>query len=306
MNSTITLAESGVRFDSEQHRYWLGDKELKGITSTFVKRLNPDEYKDVDKDLLAKRAEYGHGVHAMIEFCLDNGVDSDAVEWGLYKELTDGKGLTCIRQEYIVTDGERYASPIDLVYVREDGTILLADVKTNYSPPLDKATVQLSWYKRQFERMNPELKVSGIAVIWIRDDAKRGPLSGWYDVHPWADELLDALIQCDIEDKDFAPIANTYGEFPAKFAQVEDEIAQLELAIKTAQERQKEMKEGLYALMEEYDVKSFTGSRVKLTRVLPTKSKSFDSTKFKKDHPELYSQYIKEVEKAGSLRITLQ
>ena len=87
---------------------------------------------------------------------------------------------------------------------------------------------------------------------------------------------------------------------------MEDEIAQLELAIKTAQERQKEMKEGLYALMEEYDVKSFTGSRVKLTRVLPTKSKSFDSTKFKKDHPELYSQYIKEVEKAGSLRITLQ
>jgi hypothetical protein len=305
MKTDIVLADSGVRFDAEQHRYWLGDKELKGITSTFVKRINPDEYKDVDENLLKERAAYGHSVHDMIEFCLDNEVESDAVEWGLYRELVTGKGIACIAQEYIVTDGERYASPIDLVYEREDGTVLLADVKTNYAPPLEKATVQLSWYKRQFERMNPGLKVSGLAVIWLRDDAKRGPLNGWYDVKPWSDEMLDALIQCDIDDKPWAPIAAAWGDFPVLFAQVEEEVARIEIALKAAKERQEELRKGLYDKMSEYDIKSFTGERVKLTRVLPTTSKSFDSTRFKKEHPDLYKEYVKETEKSGSLRVTL-
>lgn len=305
MKTNIVLADSGVRFDAEQHRYWLGDKELKGITSTFVKRLNPDEYKDVDENLLKERAAYGHSVHDMIEFCLDNEVESDAVEWGLYRELVTGKGITCIAQEYIVTDGERYASPIDLVYEREDGTVLLADVKTNYAPPLEKATVQLSWHKRQFERMNPGLRVSGLAVIWLRDDAKRGPLNGWYDVKPWSDEMLDALIQCDIDDKPWAPIATAWGDFPVLFSQVEEEVARIEIALKAAKERQEELRKGLYDKMSEYDIKSFTGERVKLTRVLPTTSKSFDSTRFKKEHPDLYKEYVKETEKSGSLRVTL-
>lgn len=305
MKTIPVLADSGVRFDAKAHRYWLGDKELNGITSTFVKRLNPDEYKDVDEAYLAKRAEYGHGVHEMIDFCIDNGIDSDSVEWKMYKEMMTPKNVTCIKFEYIVTDGERYASPIDLVYLKEDGTILLADIKTNYAPPIEKAEVQLSWYKRQFERMNPELKVSEIAVIWLRDDAKRGALSGYYEVRPWADELLDALIQCDIDDTDFAPIAKSWGDFPMKFAQVEDEVARIEQELKAAKERQEELKKGLYELMAERNIKQFTGSRVKLTRVLPSKSKTFDSTKFKKEHADLYKEYVKETEKAGSLRITL-
>lgn len=305
MKTIPVLADSGVRFDAEAHRYWLGDKELKGITSTFVKRLNPEEYKDVDPDLLAKRAEYGHGVHDMIEFCLENGIDSESCEWRMYKEMTGGLGLTHLASEYIVTDGEKYASPIDLVYLKADGTILLADVKTNYTPPIDKATVQLTWYKRQFERMNPDLTVSALAVIWVRDDAKRGELSGWYDIRPWADELLDALLQCEEEDKDFAPVMQTWGDFPAKFAEVEDEVARIETDLKAAKERQEELRKGLYELMTERNIKSFTGVRVKLSRVLPTKSKTFDSTRFKKEHPDLYKEYVKETEKAGSLRVTL-
>ena len=302
MKTIPTLADSGVRFDAEQHRYWLFDKELKGITSTFVKRLNPDEYADVDPEKLAERATYGHGVHDMVDFCLENGIDSEAVEWVMYKKLMRGRRLTYITHEYIVTDGERYASPIDLVFLAEDGSIVLADIKTNYAAPIEKATVQLSWYKRQFERMNPDLKVSGIAVIWLSDDKKRGALSEWYDIHPWADELLDALIQCDIEDKPFAPV---WGDFPAKFAEVEEEVARIEMELKAAQERQNELKDGLYKLMESNNIKSFTGSKVKLTRVLPTTSTGFDQKKFKEEHPKLFKKYEKETTKSGSLRITL-
>ena len=298
------LKESGVVFKEDTHQYFLGKKELQGITSTLVHRAFPHDYDGVSKEKLAERAAYGHKVHDMLEFCITNGLDSEMVEWGMFKNIVADHELTVLRCEYIVTDFERYASPIDIVFLRKDGTVVLVDIKTNYAPPLEKATVQLSWYKRRFELMNPGLRVSECAVIWVRDDAKRGPLSGYYPITPWADEALDLLIDADIKNEAF-DISKTYGNLPAKFAEVEAEVARLEIAVKAAQERQKELRQGLYNLMEQHDIKSWTGSRVKLTRVLPTKKTSFDSKAFKADHPDLYKEYTKESASAGSLRITI-
>jgi hypothetical protein len=241
----------------------------------------------------------------MLEFCITNGLDSEMVEWQMFKQIVAEHGLQIVRCEYIVTDFERYASPIDLVLMDDEGRIYLIDLKTNYQPPIEKATVQLSWYKRRFEAMNPDLNVHECAVLWVRDDAKRGPLSGYYPITPWGDELLDELIRCDIEGIDFAPVMQSWGEFPTKFAEVENEIANIELAVKIAKERQEELRKGLYDLMVEYDKKSWTGSRIKLTRVLPTKKQTFDSKAFKEKHPNLYKEFLKESTSAGSLRITL-
>ena len=45
--------------------------------------------------------------------------------------------------------------------------------------------------------------------------------------------------------------------------------------------------------------------KVKLTRVLPQKKVSFDSKAFKEKYPDLYKEFCKESEVAGSLRITV-
>ena len=298
------LKESGVVFNEATHQYFLGEKELQGITSTLVHRVYPHDYDNVSQEKLKERADYGHKVHEMLEFCIVNGVDSAMVEWSMFKQILAEQKLSIIRCEYIVTDYEHYASPIDLVAMNEAGEIVLLDIKTNWKAPIEKATVQLSWYKRQFEAMNPDLNVSSCAVLWVRDDSKRGNLSGYYPITPWADEALDLLIDSDLRDLPFN-LQQTYGNLPAQFAEVEDEVARLEIAVKAAQDRQKALKEGLYKLMEENNVKQFTGSKVRLTRVLPTKSKSFDAKKFEEEHPDLYKQYLVEKERAGSLKVTL-
>ena len=298
------LKDSGVVFKEDTHQYFLNDKELQGITSTLVHMVYPHDYDNVSQEKLNERAEYGHKVHDMLEFCITNGVDSQMVEWGMFKEIVENQKLSIVKCEYIVTDFKDFASPIDLVMMREDGGIVLVDLKTNYKAPLEKATVQLSWYKRHFEKMNPDLKVVECAVLWVRDDEKRGNLSGYYPIVPWADEALDLLIDSYLRGLPFE-ISQIYGDLPVKFAAVEDEIAKTELAVKALQERQKVLKEGLYTLMEEKGVKSWTGSKVKLTRVLPTKKTSFDSKAFKADHPDLFEQYSKESTAAGSLRITV-
>lgn len=299
-----TLKESGVRFDEAEHRYWLGDKELLGITSTLVHRAYPNEYDGVSEEKLKERAAYGHQVHEMIEFCLANALEGEMPEWKMFEAMLLEHGLVVISCEYIVTDYERYASPIDLVMMDRNMGVWLVDLKTNYNPPIEKGTCQLSWYKRRFEEMNPKHHVVGCAIAWIRNDEKRGQLSKWIPVTPWSDEALDLLIECDKEDKPF-DMQQTYGNLPQKFAEVESEVARIEVQVKELQDKQKTLKDGLYTLMEEANIKSWTGSKVKLTRVLPTSSMTFDAKKFEKDHPDLYQEYLKESKRAGSLKITI-
>lgn len=300
----MELKKSKIKFDAENHRYFYGKKELQGITSTLVERAFPDSFAGVSEEKLAERAEYGTSVHNTIEFSLENDLDGNTPEWQMFKKIIDEQGLKFVKTEYIVSDYKRYASPIDVVFEREDGTAVLVDIKTNYRPLVDKATLQLSWYKRQFEAMNPHIAVSECAVIWVRNDEKRGQLSKYIPIVPWSTEALDLLIESDTNDLPF-DINATYGDLPVKFGEVEDTIASIEQEVKALKERQQNLKDGLYALMEEHNVKSWTGSKVKLTRVLPTTKITFDSAKFKEENPDLYSKYTKESQSAGSLRITI-
>ena len=146
------LKDSGVVFKEDTHQYFLGDKELLGITSTLVHRAYPDTYKDVPEDVLMKAAERGTNVHQTIQFCEENKIEGSTPEYISYKAMKEANGLTYVTNEYIVTDGERYASAIDLVFVDGEGKIVIGDIKTTYIPHYDNVALQLSVYKRFFEK----------------------------------------------------------------------------------------------------------------------------------------------------------
>ena len=54
-----------------------------------------------------------------------------------------------------------------------------------------------------------------------------------------------------------------------------------------------DMREVIKAAMEQYDVKSFENDNVKITYIAATERKSIDSTKLKKEHPEIAEAYQK-------------
>ena len=43
----IELVKSGVVFNEENHTYFLGDKQLSGITGMIKRQLFPDKYKSL-------------------------------------------------------------------------------------------------------------------------------------------------------------------------------------------------------------------------------------------------------------------
>lgn len=300
------LNQSPVTFRSEDHTYWFGEKELKGVTSTLIKRAFPNTYAKPDRyteeewrEVLVNAAAKGSNVHETIELHDELGIVSDLPELQSYIRIKEENNLSVVATEYVVSDEKHYATAVDKVMMLPDGGIILVDFKRTSEIHIDNVTLQQSICKRWFEKLNPDLKVAAIYVMWLRDDKSK-----FVELTPWADEAIDLLIDADQKDEVF-DIAKAYGNLPMQFASVENEVARIEKQVKELQDRQKTLKEGLYSLMEEAGVKSWTGSKVKLTRVLPTTKTSFDSKAFKESHPDLFKEFSKESTSAGSLRITI-
>lgn len=301
------LKQSPVRFESATHQYFLGDKELKGITSTLIKRAYPDTYKKPDKyteeewkQILANAAAKGSNMHETIELHDELGIVSDLPELQSYIRVKKDYNLQVVATEYVVSDEEHYATAIDKVLMRPDGGIILVDFKRTYDLHLDNVTLQQSLCKRWFEKLNPTLKVAAIYVLWMRDEKAR-----FEQLTPWADELLDSLIEADQKDETF-DIQKLYGDLPEKVYNVQQYLFNLEKEVKAKSDELKKIKDGLCEIMLERGIKSFTTPIMSLTSVTPKPRKSFDSEAFKFEYPELFEKFQKESPVKPSVRITFK
>lgn len=294
------LYKSPVVFDAEHHTYHLGDKELKGVTSTLVHRAFPKTYEGISPEVLANAAARGTMVHKAIQAYEDDFTLDGSLELQSYVAIKETYGLTHLASEYLVSDETHYASSIDHVFLDSNGNIILADIKTTYEPHYENVALQLSIYKRLFEMQNPNLKVGAVALIWLRGEKSE------YKVLPvWADEALDLLIEADCKDEEF-DIAKTYGDLPQKVYDVQQYLAMLEADVKKKTEELNTIKDGLCKLMLDKGIKRFTTPVMQLTTVTPAPKQTFDSKKFKDDYPELYNKYIKTSEVKPSIRITFK
>lgn len=50
----IELVKSSVVFSEENHTYFLGEKQLKGITGMISRQLFPNKYRDIPEYILKK------------------------------------------------------------------------------------------------------------------------------------------------------------------------------------------------------------------------------------------------------------
>lgn len=302
----IALRQSPVIFDSETHTYLLDGVILQGITSTLVKRAFPDTYKkpagytdEEWEEVLNNAAAKGSNMHETIELYDELGVTSDLPELQSYIRIKEENKLKVLATEYVVSDEKNYATAIDKVLLTPDDEIIIVDFKRTSTKHYDNVALQLSICKRFFEMQNPDLKVAGCYLMWLRDkksEFKKMPV--------WSDEQLDELIKADLANESFE-VEKTYGNLPQRVAEVEDYLFQLESDVKEKTEELKRIKDGLCQMMLERGIKSFETDRIKMTTVTPKPREGFDSKSFQTDHPDLYQQYVKVGgESKPSVRIT--
>jgi hypothetical protein len=300
---TIKLKRSKVQFHEAAHEYYLGKKQLQGITSTLIRKAFPDTYKDIPEVILAKAAERGGMIHNAIEL-LNTVFDSDIAKYpSPPQELRDfctmleTYGLRHIESEYIVTDSENFASAIDGIFADKDDNIYLVDYKTTSTLHYDNVSLQLSIYAKWFEQMNPKLKVKELVCMWFKDGkSKFQPLARI------SDEKIDELITAYLEgNEDY----HYEVEIPQEFASLEQEYRLVTTQIDSLKTRQDELKEKIMQMMEANKQKSIKTTYGSYAYVAASRSKRFDAKLFKDTEPERYEQYMKDVETKASIRIKL-
>lgn len=299
----MKLVKSKVRFDEEHHRYFLGEKELSGITGTLIKKAFPDTYKGIPDAVLAKAAERGSVVHQNLEL-FDTICNSDInimpsvlPEVKDYNEMLISYGLHHVDSEYLVTDNENFASAIDKVLADNEGNIYLADIKTTATLHYDNVSLQLSIYAKWFEEQNPDLKVKEIVCMWFKNgQSKFQPLPR---VEDWQiADLINAYLADDAEYQYKV-------EVPEQFSALEQEYRLITARMDVLKIKQDDLKEQIMKMMEANKQKSIKTNIGSYSYVAATTKKTFDQKLFKDTEPDHYEHYLKETTTKPSIRIKL-
>ncbi len=293
MAKKTKLKNCGVKFNQEKHEYWLGDKKLQGITGVLERRLFPDKYKFVSKEVMERAAERGTFVHEQIELAESLGVNPDVQEVQNYLKLKDEHGFKTLESEYLVSDNEHYASSIDIVLTDKaaDG-VILADIKTTSKFDKESVSWQLSIYAFFFEMMNPTVKVKSLLGVWLRGDIAR-----FIEVPRKPVELVKELLHADINDMPFTWAS----EIPDYVSIEEESIIALSQRKAEIDEELEKIKADLMQRMAADGKKSIDTGKVLITLKAASVQKRFDSKQLMADNEDLYNKYLKETNVRESL-----
>lgn len=310
----LTLNSSGVLFKEDTHQYFRESdgKELQGITGVISRQLFPHEYDSVPKYILERAADYGHAVHKSLEIFDSEWTHDGTVELQDYIDLCREHGLVHEASEYLITDGENYASAIDKVFRTSDtNQFAICDLKTYYGKlkgdKLERCRWQLSLYRALFLKQNPKAKVDKIFVIHLRNKEKK---DGKFDhikeliyVDPIPEDICFDLLAADMAGEQFKNPLAVPDDIVSQLSRIKELI---ELKNK-AEEELNAIKANILESMTFLDVKNWATNEVRLTRKLPTTRTSFDLKSFKIGHPEIndYDLYQKTSNIAGSLMVNV-
>lgn len=308
----ISLVDAGVQFDAATHTYTLDGKTLQGITTTLVNRAYPKDetYAGVSEEVLNHAAERGSACHQSVGNYYLMGLSSTGYEDVTSRavELLDGAGLTPIAFEYIVTDYEHYASPIDIVCKNDKNEVCIVDMKFTSKLMWPQVTLQTTIYQRFFEIVNPDLQVKHLYVLWIHTNDEHAVLdSRLSELTPADEQFVNELIAEDIAGvAERFDITKFYGQLPATVTEVEDYLVNRLNLLEELKEETSNIKGGLCDMMLKYNIKQYSSEKLQLTTVTPKPRETFDTARFKKEHPELYTEYVKLSEVKPSVRITIK
>lgn len=335
----IQLVSSPVIFQENPHGYYLGSFQLSGITSLIHAATGLGVYEDasdyVKNFLVPKAGEKGTAVHNSIEHFDKTGDKITEYDLPLNGHLDVSaqlenyiklkEGYDALANEYTVSDNLMYASNIDNVWVsRSTGGIYLVDTKTNnldLFPGGEDALIeylswQLSCYAYLFEKQNPELKVEGLLGNWLRDEKCKQWVISRKD-----DAIIRQLLDCDYqvgEDGQFEYIIPDKSVFTPKITSIAPQetrllpeqyislITTILVQEREAKAQLEELKVKLKNAMLEHGITKWDSGEFTATIAKDSIVNSFDSTRFKKDHADLYEEYLKQSTRAGSFTLKLK
>ena len=291
------MNKSNVIFDEVEHTYHLNGKKLQGITGTLIPHAIGQKYADVPEHILAEKAKYGKLVHSEIEMYLQGFEPHDPTpEFLAFEKWLCGNDIMFEFAEFIVTDSENFATPIDGIDI--NGNIY--DWKT--TAVLDKESIswQLSICAYFSELMGN--KVNKLYAVHLRGDE-----CTLHEIERKPNEEVKRLIECYLNNKPYvSTLALSNEETLAKIYELEKMLVEIESEAKRYKALKEQMSDFLTKQMKQSGVKTFETENLKVTRVLPSETVTFDTKALLADMPELAEKYNKTSVRKGYLKLTIK
>ena len=306
----IELVNSGVLFNEELHEYWLGDKQLSGISEVLRRQLYPNMYSAIPKRILEMAADYGTSVHKSIEEFQKNWINDGTQELQDFIQICKENNLIHEASEYTVTDGKHWASNIDQVYRSGDDTFTIADVKTYSKMTPEKqelARYQLSCYAMFLEQQVKGAKVDRLFIIHLRNkqmaSGKVEHIAELIPVERIPADICKELLDCELKGTQFKNPFSVPDDIALQICRAKELIAKKN----EAEEELATIKANILSSMEFLDVRTWVTDNVRVTRKMPSTRFSFDLKRFKEAHSEItdYDDFMKTSNVAGSLLVAI-
>lgn len=288
----------GIKYDPITHTYTNKEGlELSGITSIIKQFICPNAYADVPAEVLENARIRGNKLHSLLELYA-NGAEELVTEDAEIIDNFNAMALaledyTCLASEYVVSNNELTASPIDLLALDYEGDLVIIDLKTTSALNMDFVTWQLNFY-RYFLELQTGLKTDNMQALHVT-----GGKAKFVKVQKIANEHLDYMLFC----------AYNFVEFKNPLQVEEDKITKLETIYrekKALEEQEEQIKAEVIAEMKTNAFKIYESDTIRVTYKSASSRSTFDSKKFAEAEPEIYKNYLKTSETKESLTIKLK
>jgi hypothetical protein len=288
-----------IEFRADTHEYILDGKKLISVTQLLQKHGLAPNYGDVPAEVLKAKAERGNLIHAEIErYC-------KYAEMGFSEELYNfidyikTHSVTVTASERMLYN-ELVAGTADLLLF-ENGEAIIADIKTTTRVHTEAVSWQLSLYAFLHEQTTGEMIDKGEVYHFNAE----GELTVTeIPLKPYAEVIR--LLECERNGEIYkAPLIVSETQL-AEVLELERVIKQIEEQKKQAEAKAAELRTALMSAMEQSGCTSFENDNIKITYVAATTRASVDSTRLKKDLPEIAQRYTKTSTVKPSLRITIK
>lgn len=284
---------ANIVFDEVNHKYYLDGKELISVTTLMSKHGLAPSYEHVNSAILEKAAAKGTLVHKEIEDYIKTGEVGFTPELHSFIKYCNENDIEFISSEKIVYN-DICAGTCDFVCrYRKLNRVRRVDFKTTST--IHKVAV--SWQLSLYDDMD-EVKADDLEVWHFLEDGslevKEMPFV--------AKEKVDKLFS-DERNGTLPTLALNNTQLEA-LAYVEYCYREAERIKNLADKRLAEIKESIINAFEDNNVKSFETDTLKITYVAPTTRTGIDTTRLKKEHPEIFSEYTKVSNVSASLKIT--
>lgn len=282
-----------LQFDSTTHTYTNDGKELISITTLLAKHHLAPDYSNVAN--IETYATRGTLIHEEIHDYITKGEIGFTQECQDFAKYCKENNIEFVDSEFMLYN-DHIAGTCDFLYLNKNHELCRADFKTTATKHTDSVSWQLSLYDYLDTRKAKHLYLwhfgkDGLEVVEVR---------------PKENVEIEKLIEDDKKGEIYTPTLALSLQSQQEILALQQTLQELEDTKKQISAKLEDFKAKLLEEMETHNIKKIDTSYFSITYVAPATTTRIDTTRLKKEQPEIYKTYSKEATNKSYVKITLK